>query len=267
MSTRLALLAFALSPLPAFAQSQTSSAAIELEEREPGHPRSGTRVEEDAPAAKPAQHNDHELVVGRFGVGWFGVSNIPTSFAVDGTGTGGVVAAPVLGVRYWFTHFIGLDVGLGLALSGSTAETTNNGTTLAESDGPSTFGVLLHAGVPMAFKSGKHYSFILVPELNVGSASITRKVNDGMMNETELETTGFRLDLGARAGAEIQFGFIDIPELALEASVGVYLTRVQARREEQAGVFQSVGQTSITTTSLNNPWDFFRTTVAARYYF
>lgn len=247
----------------AVAQSPTSSTAIGVEEIEPGYPRRA-RVEEEAPPV--SQLNDHELVVGRLGVGWFGVSNIPTSFAVDGSGTGNVVAAPVLGARYWFTSFLGLDVGLGVAISGSTTETSNNGVTLMELDGPSTFGLLLHLGVPMAFKSGKHYSFLLVPELNAGTASISRKINDGT-GEVDLETTGFRFDLGARAGAEIQFGFIDIPELALEASVGIYLTRVQARREEESNVVQSVGQTSITTTSLNNPWDFFRTTVAARYYF
>ncbi|MEQ9503549.1 MAG: hypothetical protein RIT81_42230 [Deltaproteobacteria bacterium] len=57
-----------------------------------------------------------------------------------------------------------------------------------------------------------------------------------------------------------------MPELALEASVGARFTHERVRRTvgETAVRFSSSG---IQTLSVNDPWDFFRSTVAARYYF
>lgn len=239
-------------PLSASAQTFTSTPAAV--------------VVHTAPAVIPEETVDHQKIVGRFGIGWFGVSNILVRFDLDGD-VDDLIAAPVLGARYWLSDRFGIDFGLGLALSGSAGEIEAMGTPV-ESEGPSSFGLLLHGGVPIALTSGKHYTFIVVPELNVGFASVTEQIGNGGNPPGTMEraTSGFRLDLGARAGAEIQFGFIGIPELALEASVGLFLSRTQAR-EETGGVTTSVSQTSISTTSFNNPWDFFRTAVAARYYF
>jgi hypothetical protein len=271
-STALSLM---FAPLSAGAQSDTSTTGAYNADDEPGNPRD-RRTEEHGSrtgtgtggggAVAVHEKNDHDAIIGDIGIGWFGVSNIVVDFDLDGD-TDGIVAAPILGGRYWFSERFGIDIGLGIFLAASAAEIEGNGSPV-ETDGPSTFGLLLHGGFPIALKTGKHYTFIVVPELNVGFASVSRDIQSGVPGEATVEqsNTGFRLDLGGRAGAEIQFGFIGIPELALEASVGLYLTRIQAR-QEQGDVSASVSQTSISTTSLNNPWDFFRTTVAARYYF
>lgn len=254
--------------LPARAQSQTSSTAADGED-EPGRPRPPERREharaESGGGSARIERDDHEAVIGHFGVGWFGVSNILVGFSLDGSTGSAVVAAPVLGIRYWLSELIGIDGGIGIGITGSSASVEAAGMTTS-SDGPSSFGLLLHGGVPLALTSGRHYAFIVVPEINVGFASVTRQMNMGGGMMTAVENTGFRFDIGARAGAEVQFGFIGVPDLALEASVGLYLTRIQAR-QEISGVTQRVGQTSLSTTQINNPWDFFLTSVAARYYF
>jgi hypothetical protein len=262
---------------PAHAQAETGTISADAEELGPAdRPRRKATTfeyrESDGGGGgggrrdRDDERTDHQKVVGHFGVGWFGVSNILIDFDLDGD-QGGVIAAPVIGVRYWLSEFLGIDGGIGFGVSGSSAETEAGGMNV-ETDGPATFGFMLHAGLPLAFATGRHYTFIVVPELNIGFATLTRTINQGGPTPMtmEIENTGVRFDIGGRAGAEVHFGFIDIPELALEASVGLYLTRIQAT-QTQMDVSQRVGQTSITTTSLNNPWDFFRTSVAARYYF
>ena len=94
----------------------------------------------------------------------------------------------------------------------------NNVTTTT--DGPAAVGVAVHGGVPLAFAYGKHYKFLLVPELNIGYARRGEKQN-GNPAPPDIVRTGLRVDAGARIGTEIQFGFIGIPELALQASVGL----------------------------------------------
>jgi hypothetical protein len=261
---------------PASAQgAETGTASVDGEELAPG---SSARSSDEVPAAPRrksesrsdgggggSEANDHAQVIGRIGVGWFGVSNIPVEFSLDPDDPAGVIAAPVIGVRYWTSDFLGIDAGIGIGLTGSGVSSEVGGTTM-DMDGPSTFGLLLHAGLPMALKSGRHYAFIAVPEINVGFASISREVMTAPGMTTEISNSGFRFDLGVRAGAEVQFGFIGIPELALDASVGIYLTQLQAS-ESQGDNSTSISQTQLSTTSLNNPWDFFRTAVAARYYF
>jgi hypothetical protein len=72
--------------------------------------------------------------------------------------------------------------------------------------------------------------------------------------------------VGARAGLELFFGFIGIPELALSATVGAqfeYLRNAQSAD----GTNTSDTTYSLTTTVQNSPWDIFVGNVAARYYF
>ena len=180
--------------------------------------------------AKPAAAaddgvSDHEKVVGHIGVGYLGLTNIP----ISGAGAGGVparqnVAAPVIGVRWWLGEKIGLDLGLGLGLtSGSTEVITGNTTTSV--DQPGVFAMALHGGVPLVFAHDKHYKFLLVPELNLGFATSTETPTPAPAGTGDITHTGFHLDLGARIGAEIHFGFIGIPQLSLQASVGVFARR------------------------------------------
>jgi hypothetical protein len=84
----------------------------------------------------------------------------------------------------------------------------------------------------------------------------------------DAKLSGLRIDAGARAGAEVHFGFMGMPELSLEGSVGVIYSRQTATAEVGK---QRVTDTNtmLTTSSFNNPWDIFKGigTVAARYYF
>ena len=117
------------------------------------------------------------------------------------------------------------------------------------------------SSAPFAISTGKHYAFLAIPEANLGFSSSSVK-----SGENDVTVSGFRLDLGARAGAEIQFGFIDIPQLSLQATVGAALAfdRLSAKNGANES---SQSQTSFGTSVQNEPWSIFRSNVAAIYYF
>ena len=77
------------------------------------------------------------------------------------------------------------------------------------------------------------------------------------------------MDVGARAGTEIQFGFIGIPELSLQAGVGLALSydRVKATNKTTPETSTTVSQTRLGTSVGDNPWNIFTGNVAALYYF
>ena len=83
---------------------------------------------------------------------------------------------------------------------------------------------------------------------------------------TTTDFSGNRFDIGARAGFELFFGFIGIPELALSATVGAEFRMIKDS-QDGSGFSSSVTQLQFTTTVQNNPWDIFAGNVAARYYF
>ncbi len=215
-----------------------------------------------APVAKGIAEDgtaDHEKVVGHFAVGYLGTAVIPFP-AVGGQPAG--LSAPVIGGRYWLNRQMGIDAGLGLAfIAGATEAPAGTGTTTT--DKPTRFGVLLHGGVPFALATGKHFTFEAIPELNIGLATATTKGTGGAPDTSH---SGFRLDLGARVGAEIQFGFINIPQLALQGSVGLYISRASSS-STAGGSTTSDGTTSILTTVQNDPWALFTNSISALYYF
>jgi hypothetical protein len=215
--------------------------------------------------------NDHQKVVGSVGIGWLGVSNIPLAFATPGGDnvnptvngfTETQLAAPAVGARIWFSELVGLDVGLGLHFSSGTTEVAN-----ISVDKAPRFGMLIHAGVPLAFSSGEHVAFLLIPELNFAFATSEVDSPPGIPNAPpSAELSGMRLDVGARSGLEVHFGFMGLPELSLEGTVGLFLTN-QSVSASVGNVSVSDSDLLITTTSFDSPWDIFRTAVAARYYF
>ncbi len=211
---------------------------------------------------------DHDRFIGRFAVGYFGVSQLP--IAAGGPGqNGGVtqanVNAPIVGVRYWLNRQIGIDGGLGFGLSSGSAEAVNGGTTTT-TDHPSAFGLALHGGVPIALAHGKHYTFLAIPEMNIGFTSGTIK----QTNAPDISLSGFRFDLGGRIGAEIHFGFIGLPELSLEGSVGLAFHRIAYKSSTTANgttVSGSDGTTSFGTNVQSDPWALFVNNISAFYYF
>jgi len=204
-------------------------------------------------AAAVAGGSDHDAVVGRLAVGYLGAA----SLKVGTTGTSSEdLTAPVIGVRYWLSDMLGIDAGVGFGLTSGSTEVGDMST-----DDPSTMAFILHGGVPLSLASAGHFSFQIVPELNVGFASRSQTL--GGMDQTG---SGFHLDVGARAGAEIHFGFIDVPQLSLQGSVGLQLAMNSFSTE--AGMAEaSRSDFRLGTTVGASPWAIFTNNISALYYF
>jgi hypothetical protein len=207
-------------------------------------------------AAAVAGNSDHDSVVGRLAVGYLGRTSLNISNPPGGAPDANQVPVPVVGVRYWLSDMLGIDAGIGFGMSSSSAD---NGMT--ETDGTSFYAVMLHGGVPLSLASAGHFSFQIVPELNIGFG--------GTSGEVAMEDAsggGFHLDVGARAGAEVHFGFIDVPQLSLQGGIGLRFN-MDSQSQELAGVETSQSQTSISTTVNGNPWDIFTSSISALCYF
>jgi hypothetical protein len=226
-----------------------------------------------AAAAKKVEEedaiSDHEKVVGHVGVGYLGLTNIPIAGGI----AGGLparqnVPAPVIGVRYWLAEKIGLDLGIGFGLASSSQETITGPTTVSQ-DRPSVFAIAVHGGVPLVFAHQKHYKFLLVPELNIGGATSTETPNPAPPGTGDITRTGFHLDVGARIGSEIHFGFIGVPQLSLQATVGVFARRDAWKVKQDVGNqtnSASVGETTFGTSVQGDPWAIFVNNISAIYY-
>lgn len=195
---------------------------------------------------------DHDRFVGHFAVGYLGIAQLPIGSA-NGTAT---INAPVIGGRYWVKRELGIDAGVGFALASGSTE--SGGTS---ADKPSQLGIAFHGGLPINFAYGKHYVFQLVPETTVGFTSATIKGNP------DVSLSGFRLDIGARAGAEIHFGFIGVPELALQASIGLFLHRESRSATPSGGSGSGESTTTFATSVQGDPWALFANNISALYYF
>jgi len=216
------------------------------------------------PAAEaPAAASDHESVVGHLAVGYMGFSYVPYGY-LESPGndypSDQIARAPVVGVRYWFSPTLGLDAGVGFTTTfGTNSESMPDGTTVsADADAPTAF--VLHGGLPIAFASAKHYTFELIPEVNFASAQKAIQFGD---------QSGLHFDMGARIGSEIHFGFIGIPQLALQASVGLRVDVNQTKTETTENgntTKQTSSRTVIGTTVYDNPWNIFLGNVSALYY-
>lgn len=204
-----------------------------------------------APTA--AGERDHDQMVGKFGLSYFGAMNVPLASAVNGPG----VDAQLVGVRYWLDNKLGIDAALGLGLSTGSTKFGGSSTDLAT---PSAFALM--AGVPFALASGQHYTFFAEPEIRLGFAGRSATVGG-----TKIDDSGFRFDFGARAGAELQFGFIGIPQLALDATVSLLGTVRSGSTKTSGAPDQSFSTFTFATDLQNQPWNIFFTNVVVRYYF
>lgn len=219
------------------------------------------------PAA--AGETDHSMMVGHLAVGFFGVQGVTIGIA----GTGGMAAsidvpAPTVGLRYWLAERIGLDIALGLGFqTGSAKVDTPGGVTSV--DIQQAFALALHGGLPIALYAGRHYNFMIIPELNIGFGSGTLF---GATPNDDQNLDGFFFTVGARAGSEVHFGFIGVPELSLEGSIGLNIGFQSGSVENDLGnpagsTITTVTGFAIGTTVQNNPWDILIANVSAKYYF
>lgn len=221
-------------------------------------------------AAAPAlarEETDGEKAMGGWALAVFNTRpfDFPTS--------GGAPAIPLtvytLGVRHWSAQPLGrfrnwgLDLGVGLALGRSTVTAPQTGQ-LVTSDGPRTNGFGLHAGLPLAVRHHTHATFELVPEADLIFASETLPAQTAGGDTTEYKGWSFRV--GARAGFEIFFGFVGLPELAVEASLGAAVT--YDRLSATVGPSErTLTQWGFATLRGSEPWSIFTGNVAAMYHF
>lgn len=212
-----------------------------------------------APAAAATQgESDHDAVVGRFGIGYLGAQTVPLADT-------GPVTAPVIGLRYWIDQMIGIDAGLGFFNDGG-SDTPAGG---QSTDIASRTAVLIHAGLPLSLTSSKHFSFQIVPEINVGVA--TQNEAAPAPGTGEDKRTGTLIGIGARAGGEIHFGFMGVPQLSLQAGVGVQYNSITTKSEDNRNSATTATDEStryqFSTTVNGEPWNIFTSNIAALYYF
>ena len=197
--------------------------------------------------------DNHMSVIGHAGLGFVGINNVPMGDLST------VVPAPTIGVRFWFSEMIGLDVGLGIGYLGGSNESM--GTSSPENDG---FAMTIHGGVPIALFHDSFYTFELIPELNLGFSSGTIY---GLTPDADIGRSGFLFSLGARAGAEIQFGFMGIPNLSLMATVGLNFNYLTGSLSPRGLPSSSQTAFSFGTSLQGEPWDIFVGSLTAFYYF
>jgi hypothetical protein len=264
----LTMLSVALAPALARAQ----------EPPPPPPPRTAPPPAAAAPEAAPAPAeegvNDPHLFIGHLGITYFDITDLPIANQITGTGapaagglTSSTVSAPVVGVRYWLNGRIGIDGGIGLGLAGGSDQTVAGGTSTTVNKVSST-GFALHGGVPIALAEGKHYAFLAIPEFTVGFTTATYTPTPtaaGGPGGSNQDLSGFLLDLGARVGAEIYFGFIGIPQLALQATLGLSYRR-SVYKWSSAGNSSSDGTNTFGTQVNADPWAIFKDAISATYY-
>ncbi len=262
--------ALALAAPAAFAQDTTGGGTAEGTLPPPKVVTKTVETTTVVPAKKVAEEDevsDHEKVVGHIGVGYLGFTTLPLA---GGNGIPTSVGAPVIGIRYWLAEKIGLDLGVGFGITSGSSEVVVGGNSTT-TDAPTVLGAAVHGGVPLVFAHQKHYKFLLVPELNVGFAHATfsQNVMPGQPAQPDITHTGFHLDIGARIGAEVHFGFIGIPSLALQATVGAFVRRDSTKVSSDANggtASQSNSVTSFGTSVQSDPWAIFANNISAIYY-
>jgi hypothetical protein len=210
-------------------------------------------------APEPPQelaHADLDVETRRWAIGYTGLSQVPVGLPVAGNSAGSDITVPAIGLRYWISPTLGVDVGVGIGWTGGSVSVGG-----ASMDKDSVFGFILQGGLPMALSTHRHVSFQVIPFVAVAHGGTS--VGSGSYST---DYSGTRIDVGARAGLELFFGFIGIPELALSATVGI---QFESRKYSASGAGFSQSDTTygLVTTVQNNPWDIFAGNVAARYYF
>ncbi len=240
-----------------FAVTLNARADEEAPKEEPKKPvvaATTTTATTTAPTAAASDTaTDHSLVVGRMGASYFGQYDVPFGTLA------GKAATQVVGVRYWTSDSLAIDVGLGF---GTVSGSTKSGSTTV--DNPSLLAFSLMGGVPITMLQAKHYTFFIEPQLRFGYATQSIKPAGG---GDETKNTGYRVVAGATVGAEIQFGFIGIPHLALDATLGLGADIASATTKTGANPETTGSSTGLGTAAFASPWNIFNSNVAARYYF
>lgn len=242
--------------------------------------------------------SDHSLFVKRYGVGFMGTSSLPvpvcTSRSLSGSSpnsisfpcSGAQMSAPMLGVRYWLSERVGVDVGVGLgftSLDVENSQLSDSSHSYYESnevrDDFTYLGGGLLLGLPIALANTGHFSFQIIPELKLAYAQGSWTDDyPTSPKRNEIVVSAWQLGLGARVGAEIHFGFMGLPQLALQGGVGIhgsYTSRYHFQKTtdtSQGDVENSLlegrqNDWKLGTQKNGDPWGIFTGQVSALYYF
>lgn len=270
----------AMSCATAMLHIATTAHALD-DDYEASHSQTPSRAKPSRDPIDNAHDTDQGRWVGRIGIGFYGLHAIPlpqadaslidpsdpnSPFQLNVHDLSRTFTAPAVGIRYWFNRDVGLDAAIGFWMYGGSDKSTDpNGT--RESDLESRTAFLIHAGLPIVLGGGKHVSVQLTPEVNLGFASGKWKPSPAGGNlPPAVDESGFLFQVGTRIGAEVFFGFIGMPELALDGSLGLYL-QTQSGTASAGNVEMTRSEMMIATNNFNSPWEFFTSSLAARYYF
>ncbi len=241
------------------------------------------------------EKTDHEGVVGHFGVGYMGMMSAKLYAPFHkGPGPGenkmvlvDTLSVPAAGARYWLDPMLGVEFGIGLNLSGGSVTdkevpfgTTDDKVEKEFDITDSSWALALRAGVPLSLYSGKHYSFQVVPAIYYTLASATHRASEPTNEEPwrvqDQTVSTWTLGIGAEAGAEIQFGFMGIPELSVQGGLGLQFDYSHAATSLKPNPLTEGGEAAYLPTGQvwglhtfadGAPWDIFTGTVRALYYF
>lgn len=192
----------------------------------------------------------------------------------------------MVGLRYWGSERVGLDLAVGLGFSSLDVENTEireSSVSYYESskkrDDFTYMGGALLLGLPIALANTGYFSFQFTPELVLGYARGAWEDDDpASVDRSEIFLSAWRTSLGARLGAEIHFGFMGLPQLALQGGVGIhasYTSRYRSHKqtwshpEDVEGSLLEGRQNTwqLGTAKYASPWDIFTGQVSALYYF
>jgi hypothetical protein len=176
-------------------------------------------------AAAGAGGLDHDRHVNQLGLRYFGAVAAPAAMGMATTNIHNV------GVRYWISRTIGIEAGVGLALNVAAA---------------TRFGFALTGGVPINLAATQHLAIHLIPNIVVGIPNV--------------DPFFFTVLFGADAAAELSFGFIGVPQMSLQARMGLNVGLAIAGGNAQFALGTTAGSGS-------NVWDVIAGSVSATYYF
>jgi hypothetical protein len=256
--------------------SATPAPAAPTVVHEPTRARPSELDPRDLPEPEPPKPapTDHDQVVGHFGLGYFGQFDVPIGFP-GLRKEGPTEAVQLVGVRYWWWR-LRFDAAFGVNVQ-SGSQTVDG----KSSDQPSTLVWGARFAIPIALYITRHYTLFAGPEVAFGRSGETQPGTEipgpGGQTTRAPDSThdGARNSVGARAGAEIQFGFIGIPQLSLDATIGLAfdITSGTTRAPQTSNPFDTsviesrFDHTAFQSTLSHEPWNIFISNVAAVYYF
>lgn len=204
----------------------------------------GQQPEETPPPAteEPAGDTDHSKV--SFGVSFIGFERFalePVDMLMNPDDGPFQLGITTVGVRLWVSEMLGLDIGLGLGIKTDSYSNDNPAGPSVQTGRDGAFAFRLHVGLPVALKTYEHFNILLIPEVGFTYASTTFIVDPtDVTAASDVDVSAIALDVGIKVGGELHFGFWGVPNLSLQATIGLGL-RYASRTAENSLDFAAGG--------------------------